>query len=84
MRRCGTTTIHGERERAKLSVYQIYCSDRQNAPDVARFGDLDLFNATDDQYAQQLKIVEIIRHPEHRHRDRYHDIALMRLERKVV
>ncbi|XP_061512018.1 uncharacterized protein LOC133393029 [Anopheles gambiae] len=57
---------------------------QQNAPDVARFGDLDLFNATDDQYAQQLKIVEIIRHPEHRHRDRYHDIALMRLEHKVV
>uniref|UniRef100_A0A182VC52 Peptidase S1 domain-containing protein n=1 Tax=Anopheles merus TaxID=30066 RepID=A0A182VC52_ANOME len=57
---------------------------QQNAPDVARFGDLDLFNATDDQYAQQLKIVEIIRHPEHRHRNRYHDIALMRLEREVV
>uniref|UniRef100_A0A182U5D5 Peptidase S1 domain-containing protein n=1 Tax=Anopheles melas TaxID=34690 RepID=A0A182U5D5_9DIPT len=57
---------------------------QQNAPDVARFGDLDLFNATDNQYAQQLKIVEIIRHPEHRHRDRYHDIALMRLEREVM
>uniref|UniRef100_A0A182PE76 Peptidase S1 domain-containing protein n=1 Tax=Anopheles epiroticus TaxID=199890 RepID=A0A182PE76_9DIPT len=54
-----------------------------NAPDVARFADLDLYNDTDDQYAQQLKIVEIIRHPEHRFQARYHDIALMRLEHRV-
>uniref|UniRef100_A0A182VUF6 Peptidase S1 domain-containing protein n=1 Tax=Anopheles minimus TaxID=112268 RepID=A0A182VUF6_9DIPT len=54
-----------------------------NKPDVARFGDLDLFNDTDDQYAQQIKIVEIIRHPEHKFRARYHDIALMRLEHSV-
>uniref|UniRef100_A0A182MYX5 Peptidase S1 domain-containing protein n=1 Tax=Anopheles dirus TaxID=7168 RepID=A0A182MYX5_9DIPT len=52
-------------------------------PDVARFADLHLFNQSDDQYAQQLKIVEIIRHPEHSFRARYHDIALMRLEHKV-
>uniref|UniRef100_A0A182Q718 Peptidase S1 domain-containing protein n=1 Tax=Anopheles farauti TaxID=69004 RepID=A0A182Q718_9DIPT len=54
-----------------------------NQPDVARFADLHLFNHSDDQYAQQLKIVEIIRHPLHTFRARYHDIALMRLEHKV-
>ncbi|XP_053663054.1 uncharacterized protein LOC128712184 [Anopheles marshallii] len=57
--------------------------DQTNKPDVARFGDLDLYNDTDDQYAQQIKIVEIIRHPEHTFRARYHDIALMRLQHKV-
>uniref|UniRef100_A0A182K6F7 Peptidase S1 domain-containing protein n=1 Tax=Anopheles christyi TaxID=43041 RepID=A0A182K6F7_9DIPT len=63
-----------------------HCTEdhENNAPDVARFADLDLFNDTDNQYAQQLKIVEIIRHPEHKFRARYHDIALMRLEHNVL
>uniref|UniRef100_A0AAG5DAD2 Peptidase S1 domain-containing protein n=1 Tax=Anopheles atroparvus TaxID=41427 RepID=A0AAG5DAD2_ANOAO len=53
-------------------------------PDVVRLGDINLYNDTDDQYAQQLKIVEIIRHPEHRFSSRYHDLALLRLEKNVV
>uniref|UniRef100_A0A182PLT1 Peptidase S1 domain-containing protein n=1 Tax=Anopheles epiroticus TaxID=199890 RepID=A0A182PLT1_9DIPT len=54
------------------------------APDVVRLGDINLYDDSDDMYAQQLKIVEIIRHPEHRFSSRYHDLALLRLERNVV
>ncbi|ETN66203.1 tryptase [Anopheles darlingi] len=63
-----------------------HCTEDANnlPPDVVRLGDIDLFNDSDNQYAQQITIVEIIRHPEHRFSARYHDIALLRLERKVV
>ncbi|XP_035917560.1 uncharacterized protein LOC118514643 [Anopheles stephensi] len=62
-----------------------HCAEdaQNNKPDVARFADINLYNDTDDQYAQQIRIVEIIRHPEHKFRARYHDIALMRLEHGV-
>ncbi|XP_050086847.1 uncharacterized protein LOC126571961 isoform X2 [Anopheles aquasalis] len=53
-------------------------------PDVIRLGDIDLFNDSDDHYAQQIRIIEIIRHPQHRFSARYHDLALLRLEQKVV
>uniref|UniRef100_A0A182IJN5 Uncharacterized protein n=1 Tax=Anopheles atroparvus TaxID=41427 RepID=A0A182IJN5_ANOAO len=59
-------------------------ADTENRePNVARFGDLNLYKDDDDQYAQQRKIVEIIRHPDYRFSRKYHDIALMRLETKV-
>uniref|UniRef100_A0A182Q8N9 Peptidase S1 domain-containing protein n=1 Tax=Anopheles farauti TaxID=69004 RepID=A0A182Q8N9_9DIPT len=53
-------------------------------PDVVRLGDINLYDTSDDQFAQQLKIVEIIRHPEHRFSSRYHDLALLRLEKYVT
>lgn len=53
-------------------------------PDVTRFGDLNLFDDGDNEYAQQRKIVEIIRHPDHKFSVRYDDIALMRLEKGVT
>lgn len=53
-------------------------------PDVVRLGDINLYDDSDDQYAQQLKIVEIVRHPEHRFSSRYHDLALLRLEKNVT
>ncbi|XP_055548998.1 serine protease 53-like isoform X2 [Wyeomyia smithii] len=53
-------------------------------PDVIRFGDLNIHSSDDDEYAQQLKIIKIIRHPEHRYAAQYHDIALMKLEKNVV
>ncbi|XP_050092600.1 uncharacterized protein LOC126575779 [Anopheles aquasalis] len=60
-------------------------SDEDNIePDVARMGDLNLFSAEDDAHAQQLKIVKIIRHPLHTFSAKYHDIALMQLERNVT
>ncbi|KFB49520.1 AGAP009249-PA-like protein [Anopheles sinensis] len=54
------------------------------SPNVARFGDLNLYDASDDEYAQQRIIVQIIRHPEHKFSMKYHDIALMRLDRSVI
>lgn len=54
------------------------------APDVVRLGDLNLFSAADDQYAQQFEIKAIVRHPEHRYSKNYHDIALLKLDRNVT
>ncbi|XP_055641020.1 ovochymase-2-like isoform X2 [Toxorhynchites rutilus septentrionalis] len=53
------------------------------APDVVRFGDLNILTAEGDKYAQQLKIAAIFRHPLHRFTAYYHDIALLKLERHV-
>lgn len=52
---------------------------RNVPPDVVRFGDLDIFGPDGDEYAQQLGIAEIIRHPEHRFSAYYNDIALIKL-----
>lgn len=53
-------------------------------PDVARFGDINIFSDEDDQYAQQLRIVDIFRHPDHRFTTTYNDIALLKLETNVT
>ncbi|XP_058056805.1 uncharacterized protein LOC131208172 [Anopheles bellator] len=53
-------------------------------PDVVRFGDINLYNDTDDAYAQQFNIAEVIRHPQHRYSAKYHDIALLKLEKHIT
>ncbi|XP_055643804.1 uncharacterized protein LOC129779998 [Toxorhynchites rutilus septentrionalis] len=58
--------------------------DNGVAPDVARFGDINILSDDDDQYAQQLKIVEIFTHPEYRFSTVYNDIALLKLETNVT
>lgn len=54
------------------------------SPDVVRLGDLNLFSADDDRYAQQFGIEAIVRHPEHRYSKNYHDVALLKLDRNVT
>ncbi|XP_055541799.1 uncharacterized protein LOC129727726 isoform X2 [Wyeomyia smithii] len=78
---CGGTLIW-----ANVVLTAAHCTlDSSNTqPDVIRFGDLNIYSSDDDDYAQQLKIVEIIKHPEHRYSAQYHDIALMKLEKNVV
>ncbi|XP_053692147.1 uncharacterized protein LOC128740611 [Sabethes cyaneus] len=57
--------------------------DNGQPPDVARFGDINIFSDEDDQFAQQLKIVQVIRHPDYKFSLSYNDIALLRLEKNV-
>uniref|UniRef100_A0A182NU14 Peptidase S1 domain-containing protein n=1 Tax=Anopheles dirus TaxID=7168 RepID=A0A182NU14_9DIPT len=78
---CGGSLIW---ENYVLSAAHCTADDLSVAPDVVRLGDINLYDSSDDQYAQQLKIVEIIRHPEHRFSSRYHDMALFRLEKNVT
>ncbi|XP_021702578.1 uncharacterized protein LOC5566813 isoform X1 [Aedes aegypti] len=59
-------------------------TDNGSSPDVARFGDINIFSDEDDQFAQQLRIVQIIRHPDHRFSTTYNDIALLKLEANVT
>lgn len=59
-------------------------TDNGTTPDVARFGDINIFSDEDDQYAQQLRIVDIFRHPDHRFTTTYNDIALLKLETNVT
>ncbi|XP_050086845.1 uncharacterized protein LOC126571960 isoform X2 [Anopheles aquasalis] len=59
-----------------------HCAQR-NVPDWVRLGDINLHNNTDDQYAEQIRIVEFLAHPNHSFLYEYNDIALLRLEHKV-
>ncbi|XP_058122279.1 uncharacterized protein LOC131293073 [Anopheles ziemanni] len=66
------------------AAHCVFHSDFNNSqPTVVRFGDLNLHNETDDQFVQQYNIVKIIRHPEHRFSAKYHDIALLMLEKNI-
>lgn len=49
----------------------------------ARLGDLNLVLDTDDAAPENFQIVERIRHPGYKPPNRYHDIALLKLERPV-
>ncbi|XP_058177131.1 serine protease snake-like [Anopheles ziemanni] len=63
-----------------------HCSKDINLrePTVARLGDINLYDASDDEHAQQRDIIEIKIHPNYVFRNKYHDIALMRLDRSVT
>ncbi|KAL9706886.1 hypothetical protein quinque_010404, partial [Culex quinquefasciatus] len=74
--RCGGSLITG---RFVLTAAHCAIDSRNVPPDVVRFGDLDIFGPDGDEYAQQLGIAEIIRHPEHRFSAYYNDIALIKL-----
>ncbi|XP_053692048.1 transmembrane protease serine 9-like [Sabethes cyaneus] len=53
-------------------------------PTTIRAGDLDLYSAEDDRFAQQLDIAEIVRHPEFDTDSAYHDVALIKLAKPVT
>ncbi|XP_041784620.1 uncharacterized protein LOC121600251 [Anopheles merus] len=78
---CGGSLIW---ENFILTAAHCASNDYNVPPDVARLGDINIYSDEDDEFAQQLKIVDIIRHPMHRFSSTYYDIALMKLERNVT
>ncbi|XP_055606250.1 uncharacterized protein LOC129754306 [Uranotaenia lowii] len=54
-----------------------------NRPVTARLGDIDVSNAEDDQFAQQIPIKRFIKHPMYRAFKHYYDVALVELEREA-
>ncbi|XP_058814555.1 transmembrane protease serine 9-like [Topomyia yanbarensis] len=58
--------------------------DDGKEPTTIRAGDLDLYSAKDDHFAQQQDIAEIIRHPEFNFTSAYHDVALIKLAKPVT
>ncbi|XP_055546314.1 uncharacterized protein LOC129730773 isoform X2 [Wyeomyia smithii] len=78
---CGGTLIW---DNFVLTAAHCAVDFNNKRPDVIRFGDLNIYSSDDDEYAQQLKIIDVIRHPKHRYAAQYHDIALMKLEKNVA
>ena len=56
----------------------------RNDAEKVRLGDLVTNSFTDDARPAIFDIAEIIKHPQYRRPPKYHDIALLRLDRKVT
>ncbi|XP_049294268.1 serine protease 53-like [Anopheles funestus] len=52
-------------------------------PDTTRLGDTDLGSNEDDEFAQQVGIDRIIKHPQYKESKNYYDIALIKLLEQV-
>uniref|UniRef100_A0A3F2YSF6 Peptidase S1 domain-containing protein n=1 Tax=Anopheles arabiensis TaxID=7173 RepID=A0A3F2YSF6_ANOAR len=74
---CGGSLIW---ENFILTAAHCTVDDNNTPPDVARMLDLNIYSAKDDQNAVELKIINIIRHPNYLLPSTYYDIALMEVD----
>ncbi|XP_053678187.1 uncharacterized protein LOC128728581 [Anopheles nili] len=78
---CGGSLIW---ENFILTAAHCVVNDEGVPPDVARMGDLNIYSDEDDEFPQQIRIVKIIRHPEHHFSSLYYDVALLQLEKNIT
>nr|XP_040235805.2 acrosin-like [Anopheles coluzzii] len=69
----------------KFVLTAAHCSaDIDNIPpDTVRLADTDLASTSDDEFAQQIPIARIIKHPQYQWSRKYYDIAVVELEEYV-
>lgn len=84
--RYGFVLIHIELEVA-IFLYIIYCTDLflfcRDIPQIIRVGDLNLATRDDDARPEDFKVKRVIIHPDYHPPAKYHDIAIIELDRPV-
>uniref|UniRef100_A0A182MXY8 Peptidase S1 domain-containing protein n=1 Tax=Anopheles dirus TaxID=7168 RepID=A0A182MXY8_9DIPT len=66
-----------------LTAAHCYTDGDNIQPDTVRTGDTDLGSTEDDEFAQQIAIARIVRHPQHRASRKYFDVALIELQNEA-